>query len=94
MTVPSKLWAFSVLALSLYAGVAIMAGQIPGANSGIGVFEWIASLIEPQVEAHGVIFTGIGVMLIGLCLAAACLIGGERSPDVDWWDVDFGDGGD
>lgn len=94
MTRTNKFWAIGVLGLSLYGGVAVMFGHIPGANSGIGTFERIAALTATQVEKHGAIFTGLALMVIGLCVAAACLIGGEGSPDAGWSDGDCGDGGD
>jgi hypothetical protein len=95
MTRTNKLWAIGVLGLSVYGGVSVMFGHIPGANSGIGTFERIAALAAGQVQEHGAIFTGLGLMVIGLVLAALCLIGGEGSPDATTWDSgDCGDGGD
>ncbi len=90
MTRTNKFWAIGVLGLSLYSGVSVMFGHIPGANSGIGTFEDIAALTEYQVERHGPVFTGLFVMVIGLCFAAGCLAGGGGSRDAGSWDIGEG----
>ncbi len=95
MTRTNKFWAIGVLGLSAYAGVSVMFGHVPGTGSGIGTFERIAALTDQQVDKHGSVFTGLAVMVIGLCLAAACLVSGNGTPDAGTWDSgDCGDGGD
>lgn len=81
MTRTNIIWAVGVSLASVWFGVSIMFGHVPGLDSGVGTFERIAALAAMAVEKHGYALTGLGAMAAGLVLGALCLVGGGGSPD-------------
>ena len=81
MTRTNKFWATLVMGSSLFMGVSVMFGHVPGLASGIGTVERIARLALQISDDLGNVLTGLGIILAVAVLAVLCLVGGEGSPD-------------
>ncbi len=69
MTRVVKLWVLLVLGVFGYLAVAVMLDATPG--RGTEGFGDIAALIDAKADEHGRIFTGIGLLVVGVVLAMA-----------------------
>ncbi len=69
----SIVWAVYIFVFTLYLGLTVMAGAIPGLNSGI---DWIATparFLAEMSDSVGPTLTGSGVIVAGTLFAILCL---------------------
>ncbi|WGH79477.1 hypothetical protein [Jannaschia ovalis] len=81
MTRTNLCWAIGIWIASIWFGVSVMFGHIPGLDSDVGTFHRIARLTAMAAAEHGFLLTGLGATLSGLVIGLLCLAFGDGSPD-------------
>jgi hypothetical protein len=79
MTRTNIIWAIGVSLASVWFGVSIMFGHVPGLDSGVGTFERIAALAAMAVDKYGYVLTGLGG------IGAWCSVPGRRRRIAGQW---------
>lgn len=100
MSLIQRIWVLVCLGFFVWVGVAVMFGATPG-RSREAWRPW-AALIDAQVAEHGAVFTGFGIWMVGLAVAAVGLLfrsrgepdGGSHGGDGWFGGGCDGDGGD
>ncbi len=69
----SVVWAVFIFFGTLYLGIDIMDGQVPGVDSGVGWIEGPARFLADTSAKFGPTLTGLGVIFVGTVFALACL---------------------